>query len=401
MADTEDLALPSKPSSIALGAPMGSRTETEPTVAVAPDGHVAVAWLDATNASAILGVGFSADRGATWSPSSLLDVGPQHFASNEIVAADSQGNFHLVTLAVANSQHNAQVLFATAPTGAQSFGAYTEVSDPALGAPRDASALTIAHDGSLNVVWTEYNASLTAAQIVAARSTDGGAHWTRTPITSADDGDAWPNLCSSRTSGKVVAVFIDRVQNTTSFRWSDDDGATWPAGNVNAAPISTHEGEFPSCFTIDNDVWVMQGVSLSPPSQTLEPTLDDIQLTHSGDGGFTLDPKVSVQDPAAGPKYMRAAAAIEADRSISLVYYAGAQDNDPAATVRHSRSIDKGKTFSASEILYQPITLTTSRAGTNWLGDLLGITADAQGSYVVFVDNGSGQAHIRYVRLAP
>jgi len=391
---------PSATTPALLGAPSGSQYETEPTIAVAPDGRVAVAWLDVTGSSAPLGVAFSPDRGDTWSTPTLLSVGAQRFASNEILAADAQGNFHLVSLAVNDDQSAVAVLIATAPAGSSTFGAFVEVSDPAVPALRDASAFTIAHDGSFNVVWTEYGSSLTSSSIVAARSTDGGAHWTRTAITSGVIA-SWPNVCASRTGGHVAAVFIDAQNAATGMRWSDDDGATWPDGNTNMVPLSLNEGEFPSCFAIDQDLWVMQGVSSMRPSRTYEPTLDDIQLTHSGDGGFTLDPTVSAQDPLAGGKYMRAMAVIEADRSISLTYYAGARDDDPAGTVRRSLSTDGGKTFAPSQILYQPITLTTSRAGTDWLGDLLGVADDAHGTFVAFVDNGDGKSHIRFTRLTP
>jgi hypothetical protein len=396
-----DMAGPSQTAPVLLASPSGSQSETEPTIAVAPDGRLAVAWLDVTSGGAPIGFAFSPDRGDTWSASQLLQLGGGRFASNEIVAADAQSNFHLVTMAVAANQMSVQVLIATAPAGTSSFGAFTEISDPAVAVPRDATAFTIAHDGSFNVVWTEYSASLTSSQIVAARSTDGGAHWTRTNITPGALADAWPNICASRTSGKLAAVFVDSEHNATGLRWSDDDGGSWPDGNVNMVPLSSYEGEFPSCLAIDNELWVMQGVASTRPSRTYEPTLDDIQLTHSGDGGPTLDATVSAQDPMAGGKYMRAMAVLLPDRRISLTYYAGASDDDPAATVRRSLSSDGGKHFAASQMLYQPILLTTSRAGSTWLGDLLGVTADDHGTYVSFVDNGAGKAHIRFTRLMP
>jgi hypothetical protein len=83
------------------------------------------------------------------------------------------------------------------------------------------------------------------------------------------------------------------------------------------------------------------------------------------------------------------------------VHYAGTKDDDPQGTVRRSISTDGGKTFGASEALFSPIVLTTSRTGKDWLGDLLGVTSDAGNTFVTFVDNQSGASHIRFSRLAP
>jgi hypothetical protein len=116
-----------------------------------------------------------------------------------------------------------------------------------------------------------------------------------------------------------------------------------------------------------SDLWILEGVTSSntPPTRALAPTLHDVRLTHSGDRGSTLDLAVSAPDPNAGPKFMRAMATLEPDRTLSLVYYAGAKDNDNDATVRRSRSTDSGKTFTPSD----------------WLGDLLGVTSDARNTF--------------------
>jgi hypothetical protein len=242
---------------------------------------------------------------------------------------------------------------------------------------------------------TGANASLDT-YIAAAHSSDAGATWSWTRLTAAGSDISWPNLCASTTSNHVAAVFVDWSHGATGMRWSDDGGKTWPEANINMVPITTHPGEFPSCFTRGDDLWVMQGVADVMPSTTLEPTLTDIQLTHSADRGVTLDDTVAAQDVMAGGHYMRPLGVLEPDNSISLTYYAGSADDDTTATVRNSISKDGGKTFAPSMTLYSPITLTTSRTGTDWLGDLLGVAVGAQGTYVSFVDNASGDAHIRF-----
>jgi len=381
----------------ALPIPHASIYESEPTIAVSAGGTVLIAWLDIMSGTASLGYSFSRDRGVTWEPSQLLTLPDGRFGSNEIVQADAQGNFYLVTLGVNPDGKSSIVYLAKGSAGATTFGVPVEVSDKSVTAMRDATAFVIAHDGSMNIVWAEYEAA--GSHVVAARSADG-ASFTWANISSGMEASAWPNLCASKATGRVAAVFVDASDNATGVRWSSDDGKTWPAENQNLVPLSEYPGEFPSCVQGALDLWIMQGTASVAPSRTYEPTLDNIELTHSGDGGLTLDATVNAQDPAAGDKYMRAMAFLNDDQSLSLTYYAGSIDSHPAATVRYSHSTDAGKTFSTSIELFGPVLLTTSRAGKTWLGDLLGITADAQHTFFTYVDNSSGAAHINFTRVA-
>jgi hypothetical protein len=400
-ANPPDAASPKAPliDTGAIAPPAQSEAQTEPAVAVSADGTLVVTWLDSELTTWGLGYAFSHDHGVTWGPSQLLTMPAGLYAGNETVQADADGNFHVVTLGVNADASAIDVLIAGAPAGVDMFGDTTLVSDPTLAVPRDAPAFVIASDGSLNIDWTEYSADLTSSLIVAARSIDGGVTWSRTSLTAPHGEVAWPNLCASKIGGQVTAVFEDAVG--VGFRWSSDDGETWPDANTNVVPLSENPGEFPSCMQKGLDLWIMQGVTMQAASTSYEPALDEIELVHSGDGGLTLDPVVPVQDKKAGGAYMRAMGALQADGSISLVYYAGSIMNDPAATVRYSVSRDGGKTFSPSSVVWSPLTLTTSRLGLNWLGDLLGVAADADTAFAGYVDNGSGASHVRVSRILP
>ena len=318
------------------------------------------------------------------------------FAGNEIIVADAQSNFGLVSLSV--KPPTSRVYYARAAPGMKAFGAWAEVSDPALERARDATAMAVASDQSSIIVWTEHVSSLNAV-IVVARSADGGTTWQRSNLTAPDGSVAWPNLCASPTSGRVAVVYIDELTGETALRVSDDSGATWPATSFNTVAPQEQIGEFPSCVVNATDLWVMQGQSTETPTAQFAPTLDLIQLSHSADGGKTLDATVSVQDPSAGTRYMRAMATVDAKKRLALAYYAGAMPEDPQASVRYSYSIDSGKTFAPSVSIHSPIILTTSRATKSWLGDLLGITADAHDTFVAFAANGTGASHVGVVRI--
>ena len=386
------------PIDIAIPQTARSAFQTEPTVAVAPNGTVAIAWIDFQSTPTV-GFTFSPDRGESWSEPQLLSIPNGAFSSNEGLVADANSNFYLVTMGVSRDQKSTKIFVGKAAAGTTTFAPLVEASDASSALLRDASALSIAQDQSLLVTYVEYLDSAYDSLIVSSRSIDGGATWTRSTL-KATGVFSWTNGCASRTSAKVAAVFVDNDRTVTSVRWSDDNGATWPEANTNDIAPHSNLGEFPSCVADGNELWVMQGVSREQATRTVEPTLDAINLSHSSDGGHTFDAAVQVQDAAAGTKYMRALATVQGDGSLSLVYYAGSMDNDKAATVRRAISRDRGRTFAASEELFSPVTLTTSRAGKDWLGDLLGAASDAQSTFVSFVDNSSGASHIRFARRA-
>ncbi len=383
----------------AVTPPSGSFAQTEPAVAVSADGVLVVTWLD-LEAHWALGYAFSHDHGASWEPSQLVTLPANLYASNETVQADADGNFHVLVLGVEHDEDVEHVLTAEAPAGTDRFGETLEVSDETLAVPRDAPAFVVASDGSLNVDWTEYTAHLVTSSIIAARSVDEGATWTRTPSLSlATDQVAWPNLCASKTGGQLTAIFENEYG--VGMRWSTDNGATWPVANVNVLQYPGVPGEFPSCLQKGRDLWIMQGMAMNSASTTYEPVDDTIQLVHSGDGGFTFDPAVAAQDPAAGSAYIHPMGAFQFDGSISLIYYAGNGMDDTMASVRYSRSLDGGKTFLPSRTVFSPMTLTTSRVSLSWLGDLLGVTTDTDTLLTGYVDNSSGAAHVRVARLIP
>lgn len=392
--DISSEALPVLPDTVAA---------TEPTIAVARDGTVGVAWLDYNGATLLPTVTFSSDRGTSWATPERLTLPDGRDAGDEIIAADQSGYFFLATLGLADSPAGttSKVLVARAQPGSTKFGPFVEASDSLVSVNRDASALTVAKDGSLNVVWSEYDAT-NYTSIVTARSTNRATNWSRIVLKGPGSSSAWPNICASRTSAELAIVTYDAKTRSTEVRWSEDSGATWPSANVNrvALPANANVGEFPSCVVDGKDLWIFQGVAQDKPSATLAPVLFDVQSAHSSDGGRTFEPVTSVVDAAAGPGYMRAMATLRSNGTMALAYYAGSKANDPAATVRLSRSSNLG-TFGASEVLFAPMILSTSRIDADWLGNLLGITSDARNVFAVYVDNSSGAARVRFTRTKP
>jgi hypothetical protein len=153
-------------------------------------------------------------------------------------------------------------------------------------------------------------------------------------------------------------------------------------------------------MTAERDLWVLDGPSAKAPTAELSPALIDVRITHSPDLGKTFEPTTSAVDPAAGSRYMRAMGAVGPNRELDLVYYAGGAENDTQATVRHSRSTDKGKTFPPSKVLFSPTVLVTDRRSSQAFGDLLGVANDESDTFAAFVDNTSGVARVRLARIS-
>ena len=99
-----------------------------------------------------------------------------------------------------------------------------------------------------------------------------------------------------------------------------------------------------------------------------------------------------------GRTYMLPELSIEPNGALDVLYYAGTQDLDPAATFEWVRSTDAGATWSAPVVLDQKILFQRSRLGRDWLGDYVATTADADYVYFMWTGNQSGQSAARFAR---
>src|SRR5205807_2323163 len=78
--------------------------------------------------------------------------------------------------------------------------------------------------------------------VLVARSANGGATWT---TAAAAQGPGFRNLgylCPPRRTGTRTYLVNMGEQDGIALHWSDDDGLSWPAANLNAiapSPMNT------------------------------------------------------------------------------------------------------------------------------------------------------------------
>lgn len=153
-----------------------------PTMAAGPDDEVYVAWVSGfpdTRSDVLFA--WSVDRGRTWHGPARVNTDLQDIAGHPDLAADSQGNAHLVwdDLAVFGDPHSRDVKWSVRPAGQHAW------TGPAVIHP-DVQVLTeqarpaITADGAGNVyaIWEDArHGPADAEAIYAARLPAGGMAW--------------------------------------------------------------------------------------------------------------------------------------------------------------------------------------------------------------------------------
>jgi hypothetical protein len=233
--------------------------------------------------------------------------------------------------------------------------------------------------------------------IVAARSPDGSS-FVRSVVATSPRFIDFEYPCPSATSDRFYVTHGGAAG--VQLRWSDDNGATWPAANVTAVFTDALVFGDPKCATAGDEVWVVDGTHTLPFGMTAEsfPPLDGIRVAHSPDRGQTIDRVAQAADSAAAMLFQRPVLVAEPSGALDLMYYAGQSDGDANGTYRWSRSSDHGATFAPSVVVHGPVDFLTSRASTQWIGDYTGIAWSQGAIFTTYADNSSPSAHIAFYR---
>jgi hypothetical protein len=391
----------------------GCTDEHEPTIAVAPDGHVALSF-DAycqNRAQIISGYRISNDFGATWGPATLMPLpAGDNEEGNSTVAADAQGNLYMAWAAESHTatRTDVHVFAAKAGPGATQFEAPVTVFDPPTGSAVDSPRIVVTSAGLVHVLFAVFSEETEAQYLAAAVSTDMTT-WSVGPAVSGAAGDGnFARVCQAAGSPRIYLVFqsygLDAtpVDGTAVALSYSDDGKTWSQPLEVTLPDEEYETMyFLDCATDGTSVWVFY--SLSPAaneaevsSDTLlsEPPANRLRLAHSPDRGASIDWREDVGDPDA--LFLVPTFVGEGTSAVDLSFVTGSALEGPA-TVRWSRAAD-GKTFAPSDLVGSGLTLSTDRTKASWMGDYNG-RAFSQGSlYLVYADNSSGSSHVDFYR---
>ncbi len=332
----------------------GSGVDTEPQLAVAADGTIAIVWQTTVQGTSTIRCAFSSNGASFGSP---LDVAP---GSDPAIAADAGGGFVVAFTA------NGVVSVAFAANGALAFGAAA-----AIGAGAHASVLVTTKGTRL----VAFDGGVARAQ---------GDVWSTAPLPGE-------RLAMCESSLGIVTTYLGAAFVGT--RASTDDGVTWPVSSQASLASDAIARLAPTCVATGIHTWVTYATTTVPPGATL-PVADHVFVAHSADGAAAFDTaRIEITEGtttlATIPR-----AAIDDSGSVHVAYIGGDGANDPAGSVRAAKS--SLWSASPSTVVASPELFDLSLMSATRLGDSLGIASRASTVYIAYPDNTAGTTHVSF-----
>jgi hypothetical protein len=238
-----------------------------------------------------------------------------------------------------------------------------------------------------------------ATNLNFARSTDEGASWTNKVVDQVGGNFIVP--CVSAFSDRVWVSYLDfNAGALLKARWSDDDGETWAKADVKTL-TNLPVVQPPSCMARGSSVHVAFPYVKNLQSQE-QPGDEYHVVKFDGTGSPT---EVTASDAAGKFAYLGLMVPEEIPGAMSMLYYTGKKNPDPAGSLRMTRSTDDGATWSESIQVSKSVIFTTNRAGGEWLGDYLGAAQLGNEVLVAYGDNskvsfGQNLTHISFVKVS-
>lgn len=394
--------------------------ESEPHVAAAPDGTVAMAWIGIDYAKAHIGVTTSADpKGdpGEWSPITPYFAPDGRTASDPVLVAEADGTFRLAFIGFVRSEVGE-------PEDMHLYVAHVAADGTALGEPVDVSpalATTIVDkpwiartaSGTLLVAYAY--ATLDRTGLGLARSVDGQT-WTQTIVVEGSLDDVFRNLASLCVVGERVHLPFYEVRSlggalsySIAMRTSADGGLTFPDGlatEVSGNDEATAAFSMPTCAARDDDVLVLYGLSdeVVGGEEGLSslPLLHDVRLAVSHDGGASIAERRTAIEPAEPAFALLPHLTVAADGTLALTYYAGESegDTDGRARLRLGAFVaGDSPTLGPPATVRGPLTFTGRRDQATWLGDYTGLTFRDRDLLGALTDNTGGVSHVAALRV--
>jgi hypothetical protein len=380
--------------------------EAENHLAVTSKGVVASAWIgyspDASGQGVEqVGYAISQDGGSIWSPAQLIPKDPLRPVITDPALTSDGTNLYLTWMGYVRGSDpaltNATMFVSRLLPGETSFGAPIVVSVAGLG---DKPWMGVTKRGAIVVTYMSQSGGTRTLHF--AKSTDQGLTWKDHTISQEFGNLIVP--CIGPSSERAWALFVDFSDNMSlKVRWSDDDGDTWPDGNVTKMtnlPVSRP----PDCIARANSVIAAFQYSSKQTSTTFAG--DEYHVIRYD--GKSPPVEVRADDQLGGKLVMLGTLVPEAlPKALSLVYYAGDKEDSPNGRVRMTRSLDDGATWGPSIVVSPPMLFTTKRGVVSWLGDYIGASQFGNDILIAYADNsrptpklGANVTHIDFVKVA-
>ena len=421
------------------------QNETSLTLVPSQSGKLVMAYNDAPYTGP-LGIGYTADSGATWNTTQLSLSVPDPYqppgtrmlmsrAFDPTITADAGGCVYAGFIADASPYSTGPApdsgLYVSKSSNAgQTWGAPVQVSydGTAAGDPdplyryNDRCQITAdrvtgsSYLGNIYIAWIKdrgYHSPTPQSDIYFSRSTDSGATFSA-PMTINDtvnnDMGNMP-IPAVAANGNVYVSWMDYncqtggIGNVYILK-STDGGVTfpqWDAANpdhlvttINLPPLRVTRAD----GTLDALAKGAPVLAASPSSSSelyLVYAADpdgagsdeaDIFLIKSTDSGQNWGSPVKVNhDDTTINDNIEPWISVKPDGTIDVAWYDRRNDpNDILWDVYIAKSIDGGATFSANVCLTDNSFATPTVSG-GWMGEYLGLTADATNAYVAFTSS--------------
>jgi len=320
--------------------------ESNPTMAVAPNGTIYVAWEDFRNGDADIYVSWSTDAGLTWrTPNVRVDDDAGAAAQTEpSVAVDPTGTVHLAWRDARGG--DADIYSANSTDGGVTWSPNQRVNDDPPGATQ-ASPAAAATSTAVHVVWEDFRNGATA-DVYAAASLDSGGSWGGNVLVTLDSdlANQVDPAIAADASGTVHAVWQDFRDGSHDVYYanSSDDGATWTDPNARVSDLVGTAGQSNPALVTDAAgvayaAWEDSRNIFGPPHL-------DVYFSKSTDGGQTwTTPNVRVNDNLTGNQ-LHPVLAVD---GAGGVYAAWEDWRTGEPDIYFARSLDGGGTWSGSQ----------------------------------------------------
>lgn len=245
---------------------------------VAPDGAVLATWLENAGEGSKVVFARSDDRGATFSPARVVNEQPACPCCRTGVTAAGAGQLFVSWRSVFPGDVR-DVVVSRSDDGGASWRAPVRPREDGWvypGCPHAGPAMALGPDGAVHIAW--WTGKEGEAGVWYARSTDGGAHFTPTPIAVGRNSRPAHVALAITPAGEVVLAWDDGLgaHPVVKLRRSVDGGLTWFAAQDVSDPASA--STFPVLALLGDSVavaWSQQSTEAAEHASHQMPDMKD------------------------------------------------------------------------------------------------------------------------------
>ncbi len=405
---------------------VGRRLQSETTIAV-NGSNILVGFNDGDLRSQP--VAYSTDSGATWSGGRVpffpdivgasgdpvLAVGPGGRVYQAYLAANALG---FLAIAVAYSDDSGATWNGPTNASASLGGNGSSLDKPWLTADNIAGS---PYRGNVYAVCTRFVPN-GQDSIVFMRSLDGGRTFSAAlPLTTLSAADASANqpaqgaFIAVGPSGEVYVAWYDTRVNGIRLVKSTDGGNTFSAPVTVLTGIGFASSDYlPGTFDVAPFPQIGVDTGSGPNRGAVYVTVDvvkpfrtdmDVLLTHSGDGGTTWDPPVTVNNDGTATDQFQPSIAVAANGNIGVAFYDRRNDpNNVLTDLYLAISSDGGKTFPVQQRVTTESSLilpTPIGYRVGYHGDYNQTVASGNNFYLSWADDRDGTEPSVFAAIVP